>query len=156
MPLGMENGNITDWQLSASSAISHEYSPQNARINSNKFWSPAIRNWDTEHYLQIDFGCLTRVVRLEYKSTRGQRRVTSYHLMYSQNGELWSAVNDVTSITFNGEDGESTIKNPVEARYYRFVIDEVDADKKSKNQYVAVRIELFGCYVQDDVQNLSK
>ena len=80
-PLGMENGQIADWRISASSAINQEYAPANARPNSAKFWSPVIRNGRTE-YLQIDFGRKSRVVGISYRSIRGMRRVATYHLMY--------------------------------------------------------------------------
>lgn len=91
------------------------------------------------------------MVKLEYKSSRGQRRVLTFHLEHSDNGRIWTAVNATSSsFTFTGEIGESSIKNPVEARYYRFVIDEVELEKKSQNRYVAVRLEFFGCYVQDE------
>lgn len=148
----MESGDIADWQISASSAISQDFAPTNARPNSAKFWSPVIRNGRTE-YLQIDFARKTRVVRLSYRSIRGLRRVASFHLLYSNDARVWRTVANRSHITFNGEEGQSIIKRPVEARFYRFVIDEIEASSKGRNQYVSVRLELYGCKLEEQVSN---
>ena len=151
-PLGMENGAIADWQISASSAISQDFAPNKARPNSDKFWSPSIRKGKVE-YLQFNFGKKTRVVHVSYRSIRGLRRVSSFHLLYSNDGRVWRTAANRSHITYNGEDGKSTIKKPVEARYYRFVIDDIETTNKNKNQYVSVRIELYGCKLDDQVGN---
>lgn len=151
----MENGDIADWQISASSAVtSEDYAPTNVRPNSDKFWSPVTRNGRAD-YLQIDFGRKTRVVRVLYRSVRGMRRVATFHLMYSNDGRVWHTAANRSQITFNKDDGQSVIKRPAEARYYRFVIDEIESNTKTKNQYVAVRLELFGCYLEE-MNNESK
>lgn len=157
-PLGMASGAIKDEQITASSVLSVLHAPKFSRISSDKFWSPAM-DWSSEpQFLQIDFLRSVRLVRLAFKTVRGLSRVTHYHLMFSHNGQVWRHVNNRTAIQYVAKtgDGETTIKKPVEARFYRFVIDEIETGKKAKDQYVAVKMEWFGCYLQDEAANESE
>lgn len=151
----MESGVIEDTRISASTSISEEYAPKNARPNSAKFWAPVIRNGRKE-YLQIDFGRKTRVVSLSFKSIRGLRRVATFHLLYSNDGNVWRTAANRSHITYHGETGESIVKHPAEARFYRIVLEEIEASNKGKQQYVSVRFELYGCYLETQASNESK
>ncbi|CAG2178011.1 unnamed protein product, partial [Oppiella nova] len=48
------------------------------------------------------------------------------------------------------------IQRPQEARYYRFVIEEASDTNREYDQFVAVRLEFFGCYVDaDETSNMT-
>lgn len=152
-PLGMESGVISDHRISASSAISADYAPTKARPSSTQFWSPALRAGRSE-YLQVDFGRRTRVVKVGYKSIRGLRRVATFHLLASDDGKVWRTVANRSQLIFKGEDGEAMIKRPMEAKLYRFVIDQIETGSgkggKGKSSYVSVRLEFHGCYLEGE------
>lgn len=148
----MANGKILDGQLSASSAVGRQFSPQNARPNAESFWSPWIRNWNSEHYIQIDFKIPTRLYRVVYYSVDGMRRITKYHIKYSYDGYVWYNGTNATDLVYNGQIGDSLVQKPIEARFVRFVIDSVNriGGKETENQYIAVKFELFGCYLENN------
>lgn len=169
--LGMTSGEIGDAQISASSAVSIDFAPTFARPNSDRYWAPAM--FDTshqqqqQHYLQFDFRRRTRVVRLTFKSIKGLKRVARFHLCSSDTGvDFECATKSTVAIQWerNTGLGQAKIAKPREARFFRFVIDEVEATstggkrgRKKEQQgavsggYVAVRLELFGCYLEDVV-----
>lgn len=129
-----------------------------------------------QHYIQIDFRQKTRLVRIEFKSIKNQRNIHMYHLEYSFDGNVWYLGSNSTKIIYNnvGNDenikaiGESWLEKPIEARLIRLIIDSVStittkptktATMKMKqkidfkdnvhNQYLAVKFELYGCYLKE-------
>ena len=91
-PLGMENGAISDAQISASSQWDDNHGPHRARLNRRRFgnkrgaWS-ALNN-DIYQWLQVDLGKYTTVTRIatQGRSDWGSRWVTKYMLQYSEDG----------------------------------------------------------------------
>lgn len=168
--LGMSNGEIRDAQISASSAVSVDFAPSFARLNSERYWAPAMLDamQNQQHYLQIDFRRRTRVVRFTFKSIKGLKRVARFHLCSSNTGidfECDSATKNSMTIKWEGTTGlgQAKIIKPKEARFLRFVIDEVEGTSASSKRgrkkeqsgvgsYVAVRLELFGCYLEPMVE----
>src|SRR5689334_4899721 len=98
--LGMGNGLIKDCQISASSAVSHNYAPHLARYNSANYWAPSLRFWRQKHYLQVDFLRKTRVTKVLVQSLRGTRKVIAYSLMSSDNNKIWTNVNNVSYLSY--------------------------------------------------------
>ena len=87
----MENGAISDAQISASSQWDDNHGPHRARLNRRRFgnkkgaWS-ALNN-DIYQWLQVDLGKYTTVTRI---ATQGRsdlnQWVTKYRLQYSEDG----------------------------------------------------------------------
>ncbi len=151
----MASGLIKDCQISASSAVSHNYAPHFARYNSANYWAPSLRFWDQKQYLQVDFLTKTRVTKVVVQSLRGTRKVIAYSLMSSDNNKIWSPVNDVSYLSYNDGSAHDLIKEAQEARYYRFIIEEASDPGKENDQYVALRLEFFGCYTgSDDITSI--
>ena len=88
----MEDGEITDAQVTASSRLDDNHSPSQARLNfktdGSKVggWS-ALSN-DHNPWLQVDLGSYTRVTRVATQGRDGYDEwVTRYKLQYSDDGE---------------------------------------------------------------------
>ena len=150
----MEDGRIKDCQITASSAVNNDYSPFSARLNTNGYWIPALRFWDQQQYLQVDFLTKTRVTKIGIQSLKGARKVTAFTLMSSDNGMTWDTVVSSAYFSYSDNDqAESSIPHPHEARFFRFVIEEASDAVKENDLYVAVRLEFYGCYI--DSQDTS-
>ena len=59
--LGMENGDIKDMQITASSSRTADL-PQFGRLNNGKYWCPEKAN--KKEYLQVDFGQASKTEEL--------------------------------------------------------------------------------------------
>ena len=85
----MEDGNISDSQINASSEFFSYYLASHARLNHPVFWAALSSNMD--QWLQVDFN---QVVPLTKVATQGRsleqgdyyQWVTTYSLSYSHNG----------------------------------------------------------------------
>ena len=99
--LGMEDGRIPDYRITASSEYDHENGPRNARLNHKEDW-PIRGAWtaktnDPNQWIQVDLGDLKRVSGVVTQGRNGQyqRWVTKFFVQYSENGETWNNVTDV-------------------------------------------------------------
>lgn len=85
MPIGLEDGRITEGQFSASTYYNAHLSPRYGRINFDYSWRPRHRN--RHQWLQVDLGDITTIKGV---ATQGSRRynywVKSYKLSYSHTG----------------------------------------------------------------------
>ena len=90
-PLGMENGAISDAQISASSQLDDNNGPHRARLNrkqeENKKGAWSSLNNDIYQWLQVDLRTYTTVTRI---ATQGRgdmsQWVIKYRLQYSEDG----------------------------------------------------------------------
>ena len=90
----MENGAISDAQISASSQWDDNHGPHRARLNRRRFGNNrgawVALNRDTSQWLQVDLGKYTTVTRI---ATQGRsdldRWVTKYRLQYSEDGVIF-------------------------------------------------------------------
>ena len=91
-PLGIESGNVTSVQFTASS-FNGSFVAANAILNQKGAWVPAIS--DQHQWLQID---LLRQVLVSGVVLQGspdiEAWVTTYHVEYSLDGFSWDLVND--------------------------------------------------------------
>ncbi|XP_078346805.1 uncharacterized protein LOC144632074 [Oculina patagonica] len=146
-PLGMENGLIPNFAITASSGVN----PVNARLNYKRGstgegpspWRPARQ--DRSQWLQVNFGKETQVTGIATQGsyTRGYR-VKSYSLRYSNNGLYFQQYPPGSKKkTFSG----NTVKNSV-------VINElvptirtqyIRVTPESWHIYIALRLEFYGC-----------
>ena len=87
----MENGAISDAQISASSQWHDNNGPHRARLNRRRFgskkgaWS-SLKN-DIYQWLQVDLGTYTTVTRIATQGRSDMSQwVTKYRLQYSEDG----------------------------------------------------------------------
>ena len=91
--LGMENGDILDSQINASSEISKEFAAHRARLHLQPAWGHHgswVSSSNVNQWLQVDLGSTTRVARI---ATQGRvtynQWVTEYKLQYSEDGQAF-------------------------------------------------------------------
>ena len=97
VPLGMENGVITDPQITASSIHNYKHGSQNARLHFkgdpltfvSAGWAAGLLN--TNQWLQVDLQHITSVIGI---ATQGRHDldqwVTEYKLQYGDDGQTYS------------------------------------------------------------------
>ena len=87
----MENGAISDAQISASSQLDDNHGPHRARLNrkqeGNKKVAWSSLNNDIYQWLQVDIGTYTTVTRIATQGRSDMKQwVTKYRLQYSEDG----------------------------------------------------------------------
>ena len=99
-PLGMQDGRITDSQITASSFYSKSYKPNCGRLHLNLLhFANCEGSWISSgtasagEYLQVDLG---KVYIISNVATQGRgyvddRWVTKYYLTYSHDGVSWES-----------------------------------------------------------------
>ncbi|XP_044163275.1 lactadherin-like [Acropora millepora] len=148
-PLGMENREIPNEAVNASSSWALEYEPWQARLNniqksgSSGSWS-ALQNAIGE-FLQIDLGKERVVNKI---ATQGRPSydhwVTSYKLLFSSNGAKWNEYQNngvVKNFTANSDRGTilpHKLSPRISTRYVRFSV-------MSWYVHISMRVELYGC-----------
>ena len=92
-PLGMEDGTITDAQVSASTRLDDNHSPSQARLNfkadGNKAGGWSALTSDLNQWLQVDLASYTRVTHVATQGMNANNElewVTRYKLQYSDDG----------------------------------------------------------------------
>ncbi|KXJ11901.1 Neuropilin-2 [Exaiptasia diaphana] len=143
-PLGMEDGRISDSQITASSWRGNDYPPEKGRLNnaSPKVWlSRYVRNGE---YIQVD---LLRPTFVTMVATQGRPRtiqwITKYSLSYSSDNHKWNEYEGDCAKIFPGNNDANTIVTnklevPIKARFLRLVIKEFHI-------YPSMRMEIYGC-----------
>jgi len=89
-PLGMENGAIADYQITASSQLDKYHAASRARLNIKLSGSMkggwTARTEDLKQWLQVDLGSYTIVTRVATQGRNGYNQwVTKYRLLYAGN-----------------------------------------------------------------------
>ena len=83
--LGLENGNIPDSAITASSMLSSTYKPSLGRLH--KYYGWLAKTANKQQWFQVDFGSWTKVTRV---ATQGRQNgadwITKYNLAYSYDG----------------------------------------------------------------------
>lgn len=159
--LGMQNGFIEDFDLTASSSMDiRRRGPANARIRTEKgdgAWCPnASISFDSYEYLEIDLRQL-KVIKLvetqgRFENGQGTEHAEQYRLEYQrEDGGTWFRYKNKrryeviqgNSNTYIAEMRE--LKPIVIARRIRFV------PVSSHSRNVCLRVELYGCSFPDGV-----
>uniref|UniRef100_A0A3Q4GH73 Neuropilin 1 n=2 Tax=Neolamprologus brichardi TaxID=32507 RepID=A0A3Q4GH73_NEOBR len=147
-PLGMESGEISSDQITASSQYNSNWSPERSRLNyQENGWTPSDDN--TREWIQVDLGFLRFVKAIGTqgaisKETKKHYYVRTYKVDLSSNGEDWVAVKDGSKQkTFLGNDNptdevRSHLPKPTLARYIRI-------RPMSWEQGICMRFEIYGC-----------
>eukprot|EP00794_Sanderia_malayensis_P004421 gene4421-5011_t len=156
--LGLEEGLINDRRMMATSMKTLRYRPEFARLNNNSAWCVDPNVLPTRHYLKVDLGRAMNVVSI---ATQGFRNLNSwvnkYRLFYKKDGGKWTAMDiDGKAKVFTGNsDAHSIVKNkfpqPVVARYIG-----INPLSWSDTKDVCLRLELYGCSVEADRNNVRR
>jgi len=149
LALGMESKNISDSQITASSMYGGYMYAHNARLN-YKYESGLAKSWaaqdiNTYQWLQIDL--LRKRLHVCAIATQGYtgmgQWIETYSLQYSDGGVVFIDYKQVHIFQGN-TNSYSIVKNDlvpaIVARYIRVL-------PKSWSQWIAMRMELYGCVV---------
>ncbi|KAK2560505.1 Thioredoxin domain-containing protein 3-like protein [Acropora cervicornis] len=148
-PLGMENGNIPDDAIKASTELDDQHSASRARLNAKPdgekmgAWVPLES--DENQWLQVDLGKVAEITKV---STQGggeesEQRVVSFVLAFSEDQENFLDYQENGDVkVFEGNtDGNTTVSHwlvqPVRARF-------CTVKPKTWNEQIALRLELYG------------
>uniref|UniRef100_A0A8D0FN01 Coagulation factor VIII n=1 Tax=Strix occidentalis caurina TaxID=311401 RepID=A0A8D0FN01_STROC len=157
MPLGMENREIPNQRISASSystSVFSSWSPSQARLNlqgRTNAWRPKVSNSPSE-WLQVDFEVtkkVTAIITQGAKAVFTHMFVKEFAVSSSQNGVHWSPVlqDGKEKIFKANQDDTSTAMNTLEpplfARYVRI-------HPRQWHNHIALRIEFLGCDTQQE------
>lgn len=151
-PLGMESGEISSEQISASSQYNPNWSPERSRLNyQENGWTPSddtVREW-----IQVDLGFLRFVTAIGTqgaisKETKKHYFVRSYKVDLSSNGEDWVTVKEGSKQKiFQGNHNavaevQAFLPKQTLARYIRI-------RPMTWEQGICMRFELYGCRTSD-------
>ncbi|KAM8839332.1 neuropilin-1a-like [Synchiropus picturatus] len=152
VPLGMESGEISSNQITASSQYNSNWSPERSRLNyQENGWTPSddtVREW-----IQVDLGFLRFVSAIGTqgaisKETKKRYFVQSYKVDLSSNGEDWLPVKEGSKQKiFQGnsnptDEVRSFLPKPTLARYIRI-------RPMTWEQGICMRFEVYGCRTSD-------
>ncbi|XP_068196187.1 neuropilin-1a-like [Antennarius striatus] len=151
-PLGMESGEISSDQITASSQYNSNWSPERSRLNyQENGWTPSddtIREW-----IQVDLGFLRIISAIGTqgaisKETKKRYFVRSYKVDVSSTGEDWVTVKEGSKQKiFPGnhnptDEFRSPLPKQTLARYVRI-------RPLSWEQGICMRFEIYGCRISD-------
>ncbi|XP_047444960.1 neuropilin-1a-like [Mugil cephalus] len=151
-PLGMESGEISSEQITASSQYNSNWSPERSRLNyQENGWTPSddtVREW-----IQVDLGFLRFITAIGTqgaisKETRKHYYVRSFKVDLSSNGEDWVPVKEGSKPKiFQGnhnptEEVHAILPRQTLARYVRI-------RPMSWEQGICMRFEIYGCRTSD-------
>nr|XP_057923675.1 neuropilin-1a-like [Doryrhamphus excisus] len=151
-PLGMESGEISSEQISASSQYNSNWSPERSRLNyQENGWTPSddtVREW-----IQVDLGFLRFITAIGTqgaisKETKKHYFVRSYKVDLSSNGEDWVTVKEGSrQKIFAGnrnptDEGRTFLPKQTLARYVRI-------RPMTWEQGICMRFEVYGCRTSD-------
>ncbi|CAH3022884.1 unnamed protein product [Porites evermanni] len=147
VPLGIQDGRITQSMLTASSMYNRYYGPWSARLQARNHgamrggWLARVNN--NRQWLQIDLGAKSVVKRI---ATQGRydanQWVTSYTVSYSNNGVRFYPYRENRRIFPANQERYFVVFHrffkPFAARFVRVKV-------RSWYGHIALRVELYGC-----------
>ncbi|KAM9322849.1 neuropilin-1a-like [Pholidichthys leucotaenia] len=151
-PLGMESGEISLEQISASSQYNYNWSPERSRLNyQENGWTPSDDNM--REWIQVDLGFLRFVTAIGTqgaisRETRKHYFVRSYKVDLSSNGEDWVTIKEgskqkIFSGNYNPTDEvRAFLPKQTLARYVRI-------RPMTWEQGICMRFEIYGCRTSD-------
>ncbi|XP_029202215.2 uncharacterized protein LOC114966489 [Acropora millepora] len=146
IPLGLENGQIPDKDIVASSQYNQYYGPERARlrkVSGGNFvggWSPKSSN--KGEWIYFDLGKNTKVTRMALQGRDNANWwTTSYSLSYRVDGGSYESYQN-DQIFPGNRDRNTPVGNimnpPIVARYIKI-------HPKTWQGFIALRVELYGC-----------
>ncbi|KFP07659.1 Coagulation factor V, partial [Calypte anna] len=153
LPLGMQNGEIKNSQITASSVKTswfNTWSPSLARLSKEgkvNAWRPKLNN--KQQWLQIDLLTIKKITAIAtqgVKSISSENFVKTYLVLYSDEGSEWKSYTDgsssVAKVFMGNENSIGHVKHffnpPILARFIRIV-------PRTWYNGIALRAELYGC-----------
>ncbi|XP_014802831.1 PREDICTED: coagulation factor V isoform X1 [Calidris pugnax] len=153
LPLGMENGEIKNTQITASSVKTswfNTWDPSLARLNQSgkiNAWRAKLNN--NQQWLQIDLLTIKKITAIAtqgVKSVTAENFVKTYIILYSDQGSEWKSYTDgsssVAKVFMGNENSSGHVKHffkpPILSRFIRIV-------PKTWYHGIALRVELYGC-----------
>ncbi|XP_061587803.1 neuropilin-1a-like [Cololabis saira] len=151
-PLGMESGEISSDQITASSQYNSNWSPERSRLNyQENGWTPSddtVREW-----IQVDLGFLRFVTAIGTqgaisKETRKHYYVRSYKVDLSSNGEDWVTVKEGSKQKIF--QGNYNPTNEVRAFLPKQTLTRyIRIRPMNWEQGICMRFEIYGCRTSD-------
>ncbi|KAK2888177.1 uncharacterized protein [Channa argus] len=138
--LGVEDGNVTDSQLSASSHIG-AFTPDKARLNGALCWMPS--GTPSSSWIQADLGQKRKVTGIVIQGCPGNDHwLTKFKLQHSLDGSTWTDYK-ADGEFFPGSTDRNTpdtqlLGTPVSAQYVRIIPLEF-------NVQAGLRFDVLGC-----------
>lgn len=140
----MEDGRITNDQITASSRYSTDLAPYYGRLNrlpdsvSSGGWV-AGRN-DQNQWLRVDFRTKVKIYHIGTQGLSHKAQfVKTYKLQYSDDGKTFTDYGQILSGNLNNKDIALTTLNPsVEARVVKII-------PVTWQWCIAMRVEFYGC-----------
>ncbi|CDR06146.1 unnamed protein product [Oncorhynchus mykiss] len=137
--LGVEDGNVTDSMLSASSSQS-SHGPNGARLNGGSCWMPSnpLNSW-----IQVNLGEAKKITGVVIQGCPGADHwVTKFKIQHSMDGSKWTDYKDDGGV-FTGCMDRNTpetqlLGTPVSAQYVRILPQEF-------NGQTGLRFDILGC-----------
>ncbi|XP_028833097.1 neuropilin-1a-like [Denticeps clupeoides] len=151
-PLGMESGEITSDQITASSQYNPSWSPERSRLNYiDNGWTPSEDT--SREWIQVDLGFLRYVSAIGTqgaisKETKKSYYVKSYKVYISTNKEDWMPVKEESKHkVFEGnqnplDEVRSRFPKPTLTRYIRI-------RPMTWENGICMRFEIYGCKIND-------
>ncbi|XP_010145333.1 PREDICTED: coagulation factor V [Eurypyga helias] len=153
LPLGMENGEIKNTQITASSVKTswfNTWDPSLARLNQKgkiNAWRAKLNN--NQQWLQIDLLTIKKITAIAtqgVKSVTAENFVKTYVIQYSDQGSEWKSYTDgsssVAKVFMGNENSSGHVKHffnpPILSRFIRIV-------PRTWYHGIALRVELYGC-----------
>ncbi|KAM6292526.1 coagulation factor V [Porphyrio hochstetteri] len=153
LPLGMENGEIKNSQITASSVKTswfNTWDPSLARLNQQgklNAWRAKLNN--NQQWLQIDLLTIKKITAIAtqgVKSVSGENFVKTYIILHSDEGSEWKSYTDgsssVAKVFLGNENNNGHVKHffnpPILSRFIRIV-------PRTWYHGIALRVELYGC-----------
>ncbi|XP_072219804.1 neuropilin-1a-like [Leuresthes tenuis] len=151
-PLGMESGEISSNQISASSQYNSNWSPERSRLNyEENGWTPSddtMREW-----IQVDLGFLRFVTAIGTqgaisKETKKRYYVRTYKVDLSSNGEDWVTLKEGSKPKIF--DGNQNPTDEVRAFLPKQTLTRyIRIRPISWEQGICMRFEIYGCRTSD-------
>ncbi|XP_074890423.1 coagulation factor V isoform X3 [Buteo buteo] len=153
LPLGMENGEIKNTQITASSVKTswfNTWDPSLARLNQKgkiNAWRAKLNN--NQQWLQIDLLTIKKITAIAtqgVKSVSAENFMKTYVILYSDQGLEWKSYTDgsssVAKVFLGNENSNGHVKHffnpPILSRFIRIV-------PRTWYHGIALRAELYGC-----------
>ncbi|XP_030333639.1 coagulation factor V [Strigops habroptila] len=153
LPLGMENREIKNTQITASSVKTswfNTWDPSLARLNQEgrmNAWRAKLNN--NQQWLQIDLLTVKKITAIATQGVKhmsAENFVKTYVILYSDQGSEWKSYTDgsssVTKVFLGNENSNGHVKHffnpPILSRFIRIV-------PRTWYSGIALRVELYGC-----------
>ncbi|XP_064634109.1 lactadherin-like isoform X3 [Lineus longissimus] len=149
-PLGMINGDIQDWQITASSTYPQEWDKacheRFARLYQPNKYGWCAKYKSSSEWLQIDLGVVSKVTGVMTQGRGdGKEWVTSFMVSFSMDASKWDYVVDQygNQRIFEGNIDSYSVKHsyldkPVMARFVKF-------HTVHWSKHPSLRVEIIGC-----------